>query len=312
MSELAGAMEHLRKQNIELFSLLDRVATKQHTELLSSLLTQLEPYSSGEPELLLMPNAFSRVKEYSEASVDMEMRGKTPERMDFGGYTLVVTLSSKDPFDTLYLTRPFSDKLKITAFSREPPIFPFALWLTLDPSHPGITPEGFNPYDAFITHRGPAHVLPAHITKPNDLITGAVLLRESLETRSLNRRDEATLRQLISFPVEREVGKRFFPPLQVVRSGSDDLLRPETFLLRLPTVPLLVTQVAATNQTMIQLETVPSWPTDWLPETAFTSESQQYVTIGEGTNYDIFALLTLIRDIAEATTATEDLYWPIG
>ncbi len=63
---------------------------------------------------------------------------------------------------------------------------------------------------------------------------------------------------------------------------------------------------------MIQLETVPSWPTDWHPEKAFTSESQRFVTIGEGTNFDVFALLTLMRDIAEATTATEDLYWPIG
>ena len=305
-------MESLRKQNTELFTLLDRVATTQHTELLTSLLDQLESYSSGKPELLLMPNAFSRVKESSEAAVDMEMRGKTPEPIDFGGYTLVVQLSSKEPFDTLYITRPFSNKLKITAFSQEPPIFPFALWLTLNPSHPGITPEGFNPNGAFDIHRGPAPKLPANVVKPNDLITAAVLLRESLETRALHPQDEATLRQLITFPLEREVGKRFFPPLQVVRSGSDDILRPETFLLRLPTVPLIVTQVAGDNQTMIQLETVPSWPTDWQPEKAFTSEAQRYVTIGEGTTFDIFALLTLMRDIAEATTATEDLYWPIG
>ena len=305
-------MESLRKQNTELFTLLDRVATTQHTELLTSLLDQLEPYSSGEPELLLMPNAFSRVKESSEAAVDMEMRGKTPEPIDFGGFTLVVQLSSKDHFDTLYLTRPFSNKLKITALSKEPPIFPFALWLTLNPSHPGITPEGFNPNGAFDIHRGPAPKLPANVTKPNDLITTAVLLRESLETRALHPKDEATLRQLITFPLEREVGKRFFPPLQVVRSGSDDILRPETFLLRLPTVPLIVTQVTGDNQTMIQLETVPAWPTDWNPENAFTSESQRFVTIGEGTNFDVFALLTLMRDIAEATTATEDLYWPIS
>ncbi len=305
-------MESLRKQNTELFTLLDRVATTQHTELLTSLLDQLESYSSGEPKLLLMPNAFSRVKESSEAAVDMEMRGKTPEPIDFGGFTLVVQLSSKDPFDTLYLTRPFSNKLKITAFSQEPPIFPFALWLTLNPSHPGITPEGFNPNGAFDIHRGPAPKLPANVTKPNDLITTAVLLRESLETRALHPQDEATLRQLITYPLEREVSKRFFPPLQVVRSGSDDILRPETFLLRLPTVPLIVTQVAGDNQTMIQLETVPTWPTDWKPENAFTSENQRFVTIGEGTNFDVFTLLTLMRDIAEATTATEDLYWPIG
>lgn len=305
-------MESLRKQNPELFTLLDRVATTQHIELLTSLLNQLESYSSGEPKLLLMPNAFSRVKESSETAVDMEMRGKTPEPIDFGGFTLVVPLSSKDPFDTLYFTRPYSNKLKITAFSQEPPIFPFALWLTLNPSHPGITPEGFNPNGAFDIHRGPAPKLPATVTKPNDLITTAILLRESLETRALHPQDEATLRQLITYPLEHEVGKRFFPPLQVVRSGSDDILRPETFLLRLPAVPLIVTQVAGDNQTMIQLETVPAWPVDWQPETAFTNESQRFVTIGEGTNFDVFALLNLMRDIAEATTATEDLYWPIG
>jgi hypothetical protein len=63
---------------------------------------------------------------------------------------------------------------------------------------------------------------------------------------------------------------------------------------------------------MIQIETVPRWPSDWHPETAFTSESQRLVTIGEGINYDIFTLMTLMRDLAEATTASEDIYWPIG
>ncbi|MFW9830737.1 MAG: hypothetical protein ACFFD8_03085 [Candidatus Thorarchaeota archaeon] len=305
-------MESLRKQESELFTLLDRVATDQHTQLLSSLLNQLKPYSKGKPHLLLMPNALERVRTHSEASVDLEMRGKTPEPIDFGGYTLVVPLSSKDPFGTLYLTRPFSNKLKLTAFTKQPLIFPFALWLTLNPNHPGITPEGFNPIGAFNVHRGPAPTLPINVMKPNDLITATVLLRESLETRSINHRDIATLEQMIPYPIEREVGKRFFPPLQVVRSGMDDILRPESYLLRLPIVPLIVTHADGPRQTLIQLETVPAWPSNWHPETGFTNESQRFVTIGEGTNYDLFTLLTLMRDLAEATTATEDIYWPIG
>jgi hypothetical protein len=305
-------METLRKQEPELFALLDRVATDQHNQLFTSLLEQLKPYAKGKPSLLLMPNAYERVKAYSEAAIDLEMRGKTPEPIDFGGYTLVVSLSSKDPFDTLYLTRPFSNKLKLTIFTQQPPILPFALWLTLNPAHPGITPEGFNPDSAFNAFRGPAPTLPANITKPNDLITASVLLRESLETRSLSKRDVTTLEQLIPFPIEREVGKRFFPPLQVVRSGIDDILRPESFLLHLPIVPLITTYTDGLKQTIIQIETVPAWPSDWHPETAFTSESQRYVTIGEGINYDIFSLMTLMRDLAEATTAAEDIYWPIG
>ncbi|MFX1491457.1 MAG: hypothetical protein ACFFBU_04300 [Promethearchaeota archaeon] len=305
-------MEHLRKDNSELFMLLDRVATPQHNQLLTSLLKQLEPYSTGKPELLLMPNAFDRIKDYSEAAIDMEMRGKTPEPIDFGGYTLVVTLSSKDPFDTLFLTRPFSNKLKLTVFTEQPPIFPFALWLTLNKSHPGITPEGFNLEGAFDIHRGPAPTLPKNITKPNDLITAAVLLRESLETRSLHPQDEARLRQIITFPIENEVGKRFFPPLQVVRSGVDDILRPESYLLRVPTVPLLVTYAAGLKQTMIQLETVPSWPISWSPELAFTNEAERFVTIGEGIDYDLYTLMSLMRDLAKVTTASEDIYWPIS
>ncbi len=305
-------MEHLRKDNSRLFTLLDRVATTQHNQLLTSLLAQLEPYSTNKPELLLMPNAFDRIKDHSEAAIDMEMRGKTPKPIDFGGFTLVVPLSSKNPFDTLFLTRPFSNKLKLTVFTEQPPIFPFALWLTLDQSHPGITPAGFNPEGAFNIHRGPAPTLPDNITKPNDLITAAVLLRESLETRSLHPQDEATLRQIITFPIENEVGKRFFPPLQVVRSGVDDILRPESYLLHLPIIPLLVTYATGLSKTMIQLETVPSWPANWSPELAFTSEAERYVTIGEGINYDLFTLMTLMRDLAEATTASEDIYWPIG
>ena len=305
-------METLRKQEPELFVLLDRFATTQHTQLLTSLLKQLKPYSKGKPTLLLMPNAYERVRKHSELAVDLEMRGKTSEPIDFGGYTLVVPLSSKDPFDTLYLTRPFSNKLKLTIFTHQPPILPFALWLTLNPSHPGITPEGFNPDGAFNAFRGPAPTLPANISKPNDLITASVLLRESLETRSLTKRDVTTLEQLIPFPIEREVGRRFFPPLQVVRSGIDDILRPESFLLRLPSVPLLTTYADGIKQTIIQIETVPAWPSDWRPENAFISESQRYVTIGEGINYDIFTLMTLMRDLAEATTASEDIYWPIG
>ncbi len=74
-----------------------------------------------------MPNAFSRIKSHSEAAVDLEMRGKTPEPIDFGGYTLVVPLSSKNPFDTLFLTRSFSNKLKLTASTKKAPIVPFAL-----------------------------------------------------------------------------------------------------------------------------------------------------------------------------------------
>ena len=305
-------MEILRKQNKALFSLLDRVATPQHERLLSSLLDQLAPFSEGAPELHLMPNAHERMKSHAEAAVDLEMRGKTPEPLDFGGYTLVVNLSNKEPIDTLYLTRPFSNKLKLTAFTVQPPIFPFAIWLTLNPAHPGITLEGFNPEGAFLLSRGPAPTLPVHFTESNDLITAGVLLRESLETRTLDSQTEATINQLIPFPIEREVGKRFFPPLQVIRSGVDDILRPESYLLRLPTVPLLVTHALGLNRTMIQLETVPSWPANWRPEKAFTSENQRYVTIGEGTNYDVFTLLTLMRDIAEITTAAEDIYWPLG
>ena len=305
-------MESLRKQEPKLFTLLDRVATDQHNQLLTSLLDQLKSYTKEKPHLLLMPNAFERIKTHSEAAVDLEMRGKTPEPIDFGGYTLVVPLSSKDPFDALYLTRPFSNKLKLTVFTEQPPILPFALWLTLNPAHPGITPDGFNPEGAFNAYRGPAPTLPVNITKPNDLITASVLLRESLETRSLNKRDVATLEQLIPFPIEREVGKRFFPPLQVVRSGIDDILRPESYLLRLPTVPLIATYADGLKQTMIQIETVPKWPTNWQPQTAFRSESQRFVTIGEGVDYDIFTLMMLLRDLAEATTAAEDIYWPIG
>ena len=305
-------MESLRKQEPDLFALLDRVATDQHNQLLTSLLEQLKPHAKGTAHLLLMPNAYERVKAHSEAAVDLEMRGKTPEPIDFGGYTLVVPLSSKDPFDTIYLTRPFSNKLKITIFTQQPPILPFALWLTLNPTHPGITSQGFNPDGAFNAFRGPAPTLPANVKKPNDLITASVLLRESLETRSLSKSDITTLEQLIPFPIEREVGKRFFPPLQVVRSGVDDILRPESFLLRLPIVPLIATYASGLKQTMIQIETVPAWPSDWRPETAFTSETQRYVTIGEGINYDVFSLMTLMRDLAEATTAAEDIYWPIG
>ncbi|MFX1577176.1 MAG: hypothetical protein ACFFCF_08365 [Promethearchaeota archaeon] len=305
-------METLRKQEPELFNLLDQVATDQHNQLLSSMINQLQPYSKGTPQLLLMPNAFERIKSHSEAAVDLEMRGKTPELIDFGGYTLVVPLTSKNPFDTLYLTRPFSNKLKLTVFTDQPPIFPFALWLTLNPAHPGITPDGFNPKGAFNAYRGPAPTLPVNVTKPNDLITASVLLRESLETRSINKQDKTALEQLIPFPVEREVGKRFFPPLQVVQSGIDDILRPEMYLLRLPTVPLIVTHAEGIKQTVIQIETVPTWPSDWRPENAFANTTQRYVTIGEGLDYDIFTLMTLMRDLAEATTASEDIYWPIG
>ncbi|MFX1319137.1 MAG: hypothetical protein ACFE9D_01695 [Promethearchaeota archaeon] len=305
-------MESLRKQEPALFTLLDRVATDQHNQLLSSFLEQLKPYTKEPPHLLLMPKALERIKSYSEAAVDLEMRGKTPAPIDFGGYTLVVPLSSTEPFNTLYLTRPFSNKLKLTIFTNQPPILPFALWLTLNPTHPGITPEGFNPQGAFNASRGPAPTLPTHATKPNDLITASVLLRESLETRSLSPRDVTTLEQLIPFPIEREVGKRFFPPIQVVRSGIDDILRPESYLLRLPTVPLIITYADGVKQTIIQFETVPSWPSDWRPETAFVNESQRFATIGEGINYDIFTLMTLMRDLAEATTASEDIYWPIG
>ncbi len=305
-------METLRKQESELFTLLDRGATDQHNQLISSLLDQLKPYIKGKPVLLLMPNAFERVRTHSETAVDLEMRGKTPELIDFGGYTLVVPLSSKDLFQKIYLTRPFSNKLKITIFIDQLPLFPFALWLTLNPNHPGITPEGFNPEGALNIHRGPAPTLPANITKPNDLITASVLLRESLETRSVSPREVSTLEQLIPFPIEREVGKRFFPPLQVVRSGIDDILRPESYLLRLPTVPLIVTYADGLKQTIIQLETVPNWPSEWLPETAFKNEAQRFVTLGEGIDYNIFTLMTLMRDLAEATTASEDIYWPVG
>lgn len=304
-------METLRKQNSELFKILDRIATDQHTQLLSHLLDHLASYTADDPHLLLMPNALDRMKSHAEAAIDLEMRGKTPDRIDFGGYTLVVTLKSKDPFDTLYLTRPFSNKLKITILTQQPPIFPIALWITLNQKHPGITPEGFNPEGAFVIYRGPAPNLPPNIKKPNDLITAAVLLRESLETRSLDPQTEATLRKIIPYAIENEIGKRVFPPLQVVRSGVDDILRPEAFLLRLPIVPLIITHAAGLNKTLIQVETVPSWPKMWQPEVAFAKTTDRYVTIGEGIDYDIFTLLTLIRDLAEATTAPEDIYWPV-
>lgn len=304
-------METIRKQNSELFKILDRIATDQHTQLLSHLLDQLTSYTADDPHLLLMPNALDRMKSHAEAAIDLEMRGKTPDRIDFGGYTLVVPLKSKDPFDTLYLTRPFSNKLKITILTQQPPIFPIALWITLNQKHPGITPEGFNPEGAFVIYRGPAPNLPPNIKKPNDLITAAVLLRESLETRSLDPQTEATLRKIIPYSMENEIGKRFFPPLPVVRSGVDDILRPEAFLLRLPSVPLIITHAAGLNKTLIQVETVPSWPKMWQPEEAFAKATDRYVTIGEGINYNIITLLTLIRDLAEATTASEDIYWPV-
>ena len=173
-TKLDGIMETLRKNNKALFALLDRVATSQHEQLLSSFLEQLTPYTKSTPKLHLMPNAFERMKAHAEAVVDLEMRGKTPEPLDFGGYTLVVKLTTDEPFNTLYLTRPFSNKLKLTAFTAQPPIFPFALWITLNPTHPGITPEGFNPQGAFAVFRGPAPTLLGHLTNPNDLITAGV------------------------------------------------------------------------------------------------------------------------------------------
>ncbi|MFX1564224.1 MAG: hypothetical protein ACFFDP_13055, partial [Promethearchaeota archaeon] len=124
-------MEILRAQNAELFNLLDKVATNQHIQLLEHLLSKIEPNMVGEPDLLVLPNAYEHIKSTAEATVDLEMRGKTPERIDFGGYTLVVHLKPDYPFDALYFTRPFTNKLKITAFLKQPPIIPFVIRITL-------------------------------------------------------------------------------------------------------------------------------------------------------------------------------------
>ncbi|MFX1564240.1 MAG: hypothetical protein ACFFDP_13135 [Promethearchaeota archaeon] len=303
-------MEILREQKTELFNLLDRVATNQHIKLLEHLLSRVKPYMVGKPELLVLPNAYEHIKSTAEAAVDLEMRGKTPERIDFGGYTLVVRLGPDYPFDTLYFTRPFTNKLTVTTLVEPLPILPFSLRMILNPQNSGVGSEGFNPNLAFIIQRSPAPRLPAFVTNPTEFITTAVLLRESLETSPFNQQVEASLCQAIPFPIEKEVGKRFFPPLQVVRSGADDILLPESYLLTLPTVPLLVTHAAGPKQTLIQLETVPSWPEAWNPVAAFSTGSERVKIIGEGIDYDVSSLISLLAELAKAATASEDFTWP--
>jgi len=293
-------MEVLRRQNPELFSLLDRVATDQHRQLLIRLLDQLKPHLKGEPTLLVMPSAMKQLRHLAEATVDLEMRGKTPEPIDFGGYTLAAPLLGF-PFDTLYLTRPLTNKLLLTALIDAPLHRPLALWLTLDPNHPPPGPEGFEPRSALMARRIRAPHLPLSVTDSDELISTSLLLRESLETTPLKPQDEEALRQEVPYPLEEEVGRRFFPPLQVIRT-ADDILRPEAHLLRLPTVPLLITYADGLQRTLIQLETVPSWPQTWRPEEAFTTPSQRVALIGEGLNYNLPTLLNLMKDLAEALT----------
>ncbi len=305
-------MERLRKQNSKLFNLLDQFATDQHNILLSFLLDKLTPYMAGDPKLLVLPQALDHLRSYEEAATDLAMRGKTPELVEFGGYTLVVPLNENFAFDKLYLTRPFTNKLKLTIFPKNPPITPLALWLVLAPNIPPPGPAGFTPQNAFQVHRGPAPLLPDYIKEPHEFITASVLLRESIEISPFNPQIENTLKKLISYPLEKEVGKRFFPPIQVVRSSADDILHPESYLIRLPMVPLLITHANEPIRTIIQLETVPSWPPSWQPEEIFFSSSKRVAIIGEGHEYNIPVLMELLRDISEATTASEDFYWPVS
>ncbi len=295
-------MEKLRRSKAEVFNLLDRVATDQHNQLLKHLLEQLTPHMSAPPDLVVLKSAHEQLNELAEAAVELEMRGKTPDLIDFGGYTLIAPLKAEYPFQTLYLTRPFTNKLVLTALPAAPPREPVALWLNLNPTHTGFTSTGFNPYTALTGHRGPAPCLPPYITDPTELISTAILLRESLETSSINLQTTNTLLQKISHPLEEEIGQRFFPPLQVARSGADNILRPENYLLHLPMVPLIATHAVGPDLTLLQLETVPSWPTTWVPEEAFQNSTDRVVIIGEGINYDIPVLLSLMKELVIAIT----------
>lgn len=298
-------MEKLRRSNAELFILLDQVATDQHNQLLKHLVEQLTPYTSAPLDLLVLQSAREQLKELAEAAVELEMRGKTPDLIDFGGYTLITPLKPGYPFKILYLTRPFTNKLVLTALPTTQLRDPVALWLNMDSAQDIYTSAGFQPRTAIKGQRGPAPCLPPTITNPNELISTAILLRESLETSPTNPQATNTLLQRIAHPLEEEVGHRFFPPLQVVRSGADDLLRPENYLLRLPMVPFIATQAGGPNLALLQLETVPSWPNIWRPEEAFQTKEDRVTIIGEGINYDIPSLLSLMTDLVKAL-ATED------
>lgn len=298
-------MDKLRRSHAELFNLLDQVATDQHNQLLKHLTEQLAPFTSAPPDLLVLRSAREQLNELAETAVELEMRGKTPELIDFGGYTLVSTLKPGYPFQTLYLTRPFTNKLILTALPAAPLRDPVALWLNLNPAHANLNSMGFQPHIALTGHRGLAPCLPSYITDSNELISTAILLRESLETSPTNLQTTNTLLQRISHPLEEEMGRRFFPPLQVVRSGADDLLRPENYLLRLPMVPLIATHAVGPGLTLLQLETVPSWPNTWRPEEAFKNSADRVVIIGEGIHYDIPTLLSLMKDLVMAITTKD-------
>lgn len=298
-------MDKLRRSHAELFNLLDQVATDQHNQLLKHLTEQLAPFTSTPPDLLVLRSAREQLNELAEAAVELEMRGKTPELIDFGGYTLVSPLKPEYPFQTLYLTRPFTNKLILTALPTAPPLDPIALWLNLASARDIVTSAGFQPHTALTGHRGLAPCLPPYITDPNELISTAILLRESLETSPTNPQTTNTLLQRISHPLEEEMGRRFFPPLLVVRSGADDLLRPENYLLRLPMVPLIATHAVGPDLTLLQLETVPSWPNTWRPEEAFKTSADRVVIIGEGIHYDIPTLLSLMTDLVMAITTKD-------
>ncbi len=298
-------MEKLRRSKTDLFSLLDQLATDQHNQLLEHLIEQLSPFTSATSDLLVLRSAREQLNELAEAAVELEMRGKTPELIDFGGYTLVSSLKPGYPFKTLYLTRPFTNKLILTVLPKAQLRDPVALWLNMDSAQDFFTSKGFQPLRALKGHRGPAPCLPPSITDPKELISTAILLRESLETSHINRLATNNLLQRIPHPIEEEIGRRFYPPLQVVRSGVDDLLRPENYLLRLPMVPLIATQAGGPDLSLLQLETVPSWPTAWRPEEAFQTREERVTIIGEGINYDISTLLSLMKDLVVSLTSKD-------
>ena len=70
-------------------------------------------------------------------------------------------------------------------------------------------------------------------------------------------------------------------------------------------VPLIATHAVGPDLTLLQLETVPSWPNTWCPEDAFKTSADRVVIIGEGIHYDIPTLLSLMTDLVMAIT-TED------
>ncbi len=125
-------MDKLRRSHAELFNLLDQVATDQHNQLLKHLTEQLAPFTSAPPDLLVLRSAREQLSELAETAVELEMRGKTPELIDFGGYTLAIPMKPGFPFQILYLTRPFTNKLILSALPTAPPRESVALWLNLN------------------------------------------------------------------------------------------------------------------------------------------------------------------------------------